>query len=138
MATRIPDAAQNAAADAVVDRIDLGAGAGTLKIFTGAQPADADTDPGGTLLVTVTLADPAYGAASAGSAALAGTPRSGTAAAAGTAGCFAVEDSNGANVFQGNVTATAGGGDLELDNTSIASGQTVNINSLSFSVPASE
>ena len=138
MATRIPDAAQNAAVDAVVDRADLGAGAATIKIYTGAQPADADTDPAGTLLVTITCADPAFGAAAAGVAALAGTPRSGTAAAAGTAGCFAIEDSVGVNILQGSVTATAGGGDIELDNTSIAVDQTVNITALAVTIPASE
>lgn len=137
MATRIADAARNAAADAIVDSIDAGAAAGTLKIYTGTQPADADDADAGTLLVTITLSDPAYGAAAAGAAALSGTP-SGTAVATGTAGYFRVEDSNGANVFDGSITATAGGGDLELDNTSIASGQTVTISSLGFTVPASE
>jgi hypothetical protein len=137
MATRIADAARNAAADAVVDRIDAGAGAGTLTIKTGTQPADADDAGSGTDLVVITLSDPAYGAASAGAAALSGTP-SGTAIATGTAGWFRVEDSTGANVFDGSVTGTGGGGDLELDNTSIATGQTVTISSLGFSVPASE
>lgn len=137
MATRIADAARSASTDAIVDRIDAGAGAGTLKIYTGSQPADADDAESGTLLVTITLSDPAYGAASNGVASLSGTP-SGTAVAAGTAGYFRVEDSTGANVFDGSVTATGGGGDLELDNTSIASGQSVTISSLSFTTPASE
>jgi hypothetical protein len=139
MATRIPDAAQNAAVDAVVDRADVGAGAATLKIYTGSQPADADTDPAGTLLVTVTLNDPAFGAAASGSAALDVSPvPSGVGVAAGTAGCFAIEDSTGVNVVQGNVTGTGGGGDIELDNTSIAVDQTVNITGLTVSIPASE
>lgn len=138
MATRIPDAGQNAAVDAVVDRIDAGGGPGTLKLFTGSQPADADSDPSGTLLATITLDDPAYGSASAGSAALAGTPVSGVGAAAGSAGCFAIEDSAGVNCLQGSVTATGGGGDLELDNVSIAVDQVINITALPVSIPASE
>lgn len=139
MATRITDAAQNAAVNAVVDLIDVGAGAnGTLEIRTGAQPADADDADAGTLLCTVNLAATAYGAAASGSAALAGTPLSGTAGAAGTAGHFRVKNKDGTAVFDGDITATGGGGDLELDNTSIANGQTVNINSLAFSIPASE
>lgn len=138
MTTRLPNASQQAAADAVVDRADAGAAAGKIRIYTGAAPADADTAPSGTLLVEIDCADPAYGAADAtGTAALAGTPRSSTGLAAGTAGYFRVVDSNGTTVFQGDVTATGGGGDLELDNTSIASGQTVNINSLSYQQPAS-
>lgn len=136
MATRLPDGSQQAAADAVVDRIDVG-GAGSLKIYTGSQPADADSTPAGTLLVTIALAATAYGSANtSGTAALASTPRTGTAAATGTAGCFEVVSGGGLKVFQGSVTATGGGGDLTLDNVSIASGQTVSISSLSYTQPA--
>jgi len=135
MATRLADASQQAAANGVVDRLD--SAAGTLKIYTGSQPADADTAVTGTLLVTVNLPAPAYGAAnSSGLAALLGTPLSGTAVAAGTAGYFRVATNAGASVFDGSVTATGGGGDLTLDNTSIASGQVVNISSLNYSQPA--
>lgn len=136
MTTRLPDASQQAACDAVVDRADVG-GAGSLRIYTGAQPADADTAPSGTLLVTIALAATAFGAAnSSGTAALASTPRSGTGAAAGTAGWFRVLSGGGATVFDGQVTATGGGGQLELDNTSIAVGQTVNVSSLTYTHPA--
>jgi hypothetical protein len=135
MTTRLPDASQQAAADAVVDRLDVG-GAGSIKIYSGTQPADADTAPSGTLLVTITLAATAFGSASAaGTATLASTPRSGTGAAAGTAGWFRAVSGGGLNVFDGTVTATGGGGDLTVDNTSIASGQTVNISSLTYTQP---
>lgn len=134
MTTRLPNASQQAAANAVVDQLD--SAAGTLKIFTGTQPADADNDPSGTLLVTITLSAPAYGAANtSGVAALQGVPLSGTASGTGTAGCFAVETSGGANVFQGSCGATGSGADLELDNPSIASGQTVQISSLNYTQP---
>ncbi len=141
MATRLPNASQQAAADAVVDRIDAGAGAGLLRIYSGTQPADADSAPGGNLLCEITLADPAYGAADAtGTAALAGTPRSGTGTAAAGAGTnaqsFRVVDSAGTTVFDGAVTGTGGGGELELDNVSIAQDQTVNITSLDYTHPA--
>jgi hypothetical protein len=144
MATRLPNASQQAAADAVVDRIDVGTTYlnGKLRIYSGAQPADADSAPGGTLLVEIDLANPAYGAAATtGTAALAGTPRSATAAAAGTATSFRVVNRDAATVFDGAVRATAdvdAGQELVLDNTSIASGQTVNINSLDYTHPASE
>ncbi len=144
MATRLPDASQQAAADAVVDRIDVGTtnAEGRLRIYTGAQPADADTAASGTLLVEILLANPAYGSAAAsGTAALAGTPRSAAATAAGTAGWFRVVNRNVATVFDGACRATADadtGQELVLDNTNIASGQTVNINSLSYTQPASE
>lgn len=136
MAAKLTDASQQAACDAVVDRIDVG-GAGNLKLYTGSQPADADTAPSTTLLATIALAATAYGAAnSSGTAALASTPRSGTGAAAGSAGYFVVESGGGLRVFTGTVTATGGGGDLTLDNVVIAVGQTININSLNYTHPA--
>jgi hypothetical protein len=135
MATRLPNASQQAAADAVVDQLD--GAAGTLSIYTGTQPADADSSASGTLLVEIELEAPAYGAAnSSGTCALLGTPLSGTAAGTGTAGWFRVATSDDATVFDGSVSESGGGGDLILDNTDIASGQTVNISSLSFTQPA--
>lgn len=144
MATRLPNASQQAAADAVVDRIDLGTGtaAGLLRIYSGAQPADADSAPVGTLLVEIALANPAFGAAdSNGTAALAGTPRAANAAAAGTAQSFRVIDRDGVTVFDGACRATADsdtGQELVLSNTNIAAGQNVSISSLSYTQPASE
>lgn len=144
MATRLPNSSQQAAADAVVDLIDGGTGtaAGLLRIYSGAQPADADSAPVGTLLVEIALANPAYGSADTnGTAALAGTPRSAAAAGAGTAQSFRVINRDGATVFDGACRATADadtGQELVLDNTNIASGQTVSISSLSYTQPASE
>jgi hypothetical protein len=129
-------AARNAAADAVVDLVDAGAGAGTIKIYSGAIPATGDTAESGTLLATVTLADPAFGSAAAGVAT--GTdPASVNAVATGTAGWFRLEDSTGANVFDGDVTATGGGGTMTLSTTSLVSGSPVDITSLTVTMPAS-
>lgn len=132
MATRLPDASQQAAADAVVDRTDVG-GAGSIEIRTGAQPADADTAASGTLLVTIPLSATAFGSASAaGTATLAGVPKSAAAVAAGTAGWYRVKSGGGLTVYDGAV----GAGELVLDNTNIAIGQTVQINSLTYTQPA--
>lgn len=137
MAKRITDAAQNAAVDAVVDLVDVGAGTAVLEIRSGTQPADADDVDAGTLLVSFDLSATAFGAAASGSAALQGTTLTTTADAGGTAGHFRIKDKDGTAVFDGDVTATGGGGEIELDNTSITSGQTVNITSYSVSIPAS-
>ena len=142
MATRLPNASQQAGADAVVDRIDLGTGtaSGKLRLYTGTQPADADSAPVGTLLVEIDLANPAYGAAnSSGTAALAGGTRTGTGVAAGNAASFRVINRDGATVFDGAVRATAdtnNGEELVLDNKNIAVGQTVNVTSLNYTHPA--
>lgn len=133
MTTRISDAVANAIVDTVVDRVDAGTGPGTLKVYTGTQPATADTAASGTLLATVTLADPAFGAASARTA-NATDPAAVTASGTGTAGWFRVEDSNAATVYDGAVTATGGGGELELQTTSLTAGVTVDITALSVSV----
>lgn len=135
MATRLPTGSRNAAADAIVDRLDTGAAAGTVDVRTGAQPAAADDAATGTLLVTFTLSDPAFGAAASGTA-IAAAIATASAVAGGTAGWFRAKDSNGNGVLDGSVTATGGGGDMELDNTSIASGQDVSISSWTATMPA--
>jgi hypothetical protein len=43
---------------------------------------------------------------------------------------------NGSDIEEGTITATGGGGDLTLDNTSIATGQTVSITSWTRTMPA--
>lgn len=135
MAIHLSTAAQNAACNGIVDLID-GGSPGTIKIYSGSQPANANTTPAGTLLATITWANPAFGNASSG-VATATDPAAVNASATGTAGCFLVEDSTGANVFDGSVTATGGGGDLTLSTTSLVSGSPVDITSFTFTVPAS-
>lgn len=136
MAFRIPTAARNAACDAVVDLLDAGAGAATIEVRTGSQPASANDAASGTLLATFTLADPAFGGAASGVATLASAPRTTTGAAAGTAGWFRAKDSTGATVFDGSVTATGGGGDLTLNTTTISIGLTVELTSGTVTMPA--
>ncbi|MER7500458.1 hypothetical protein AB0L05_27750 [Nonomuraea pusilla] len=136
MPIRIPTTVRNAACDTVVDLLDAGAGAATIEVRSGAQPATANDAASGTVLCTFTLADPAFGAATAGSAALAGTPRATTGSAAGTAGWFRAKDSAGNTVFDGSVSATGGGGDLQLNTTTISVGVAVEITSGSVTMPA--
>lgn len=135
MAIRPSVAARNAMANAVAALVDAGPAAGTLKIYSGAQPANGDAAETGTLLATVNLTDPAYGAASSGTVA-AGDPPAVTGVAAGTAGWFRVEDSTGGNVYDGSVTATGGGGDLTLATTTISVGLSVDITAMSLTAPA--
>lgn len=126
MTTRISDEVRTLACDAIVDSLDAGAGAATIKIYTGSQPADADDAASGTLLATITMSDPAFAAAVAGAAAADTSPAlSAVAGAAGTAGWFRAADSNDANRIDGSVGE--GSGDLSLDNTDIAVGQTVTV-----------
>lgn len=136
MATRLPTTARNAAAAAVAALADAGSGAGTLQIRTGAQPASAQNAASGTLLATVTLADPAFTGPATGVMTLAGVPLSTTGVADGIAGWFRLLDSNAATVMDGAVTATGGGGELELNTTTISTGVTVEVTSGTITMPA--
>lgn len=135
MALALATATRNAMVDAAVDTLDGGAGAGTIEIRSGSQPG-VNAAATGTLLVTVTLVDPAFGAAAAGSAAVA-DPGAATGVAAGTAAWFRALDSTGATVFDGDVTATGGGGDLTLSTTTISVGLQVDVTGGSFTMPES-
>jgi hypothetical protein len=100
---------------------------GTLKIFSGAEPANcAAADPSG-LLATIAL--PATFLTSAGGVTTIAGTWSVAAAATGTAASFRMYDSGVVCHVQGNCTT-----DLVLNNTSIATGQTVTVTS--FSVTA--
>lgn len=132
MAEKLNTAMRNRQADSLGDDFN----SGTLKIYTGSQPASADDAASGTLLVTINLPADAFAAAASGAAAKSGT-WSGVAGATGTAGWFRLANSAGTRHVDGAVTATGGGGEIELDSTSITSSQTVTINSFSITQPAS-
>jgi hypothetical protein len=103
----------------------------TLEIRTGSVPATCATAASGTVLATMTLPSDWMAAASGGSKALSGTWSDTSADATGTAAHYRINQGATCHM-QGTVTATGGGGDLTLDNTSIASGQTVTITSFSI------
>lgn len=95
-----------------------------LRIRTGAAPATCATADSGTVLATVNLPSDWMAAASGGTKSMLGTWEDTAADAAGTAGHFRIYDSAGTTChIQGTVTATGGGGDMTVDNTSFASGQ---------------
>lgn len=99
-----------------------------LRIRTGNAPANCAAADTGTVLVEMTLPADWMAAAASGAKALAGTWQDASANATGTAGHFRIYNSAGTTChIQGTVTATGGGGDLELQNTSIAAGQSVTI-----------
>lgn len=96
-----------------------------LVIRTGAV-AGAENADSGTALATITTPATPFSAAASGSKAKNGT-WSVAAAATGTAAHFRLSNAGGTECEEGTVTATGGGGDMTLDNTSIASGQTVTV-----------
>lgn len=125
MAIQLSTNVRNARLDAIESTTGTTA---VLKIFTGAQPANCAAANSGTELISMTLASDWMNAASGGTKTKLGTWEDASANNTGTAAHFRLYASDGTTChMQGSVTATGGGGDIELDSTSITTGQTVTI-----------
>jgi len=124
MAINYSTAVKTARMAAVIAQIDAGSGPGTLEICTTAY---------GTVLATLTLADPC-GTASGGVLTFDFDPDiSATATATGTAAIARIKDSTGTVCVDGlTTTLSGGGGDIILDSLSITSGQTVTVTTGTF------
>lgn len=127
MALQLSTNARNGLLDAIETELITG-GAPVLKIRTGSAPATCATADSGTVLASMNLPADPFAAAASGAKAKSGTWEDTSADAAGTAGHFRLYKNDGSTcVLQGTCSGTGGGGDLELNNTSIASGQAVSI-----------
>ena len=132
---RLAAVARNALADQFKTLCDGGAGAGTIKIYSGTQPATADTAlSGNTLLATLTFADPSAPAASAGVLTFNAIVEDSSADATGTATFARVADSNAATIFDCDVGTS--GATINLNTVSIVTGGPVRITSFTVTVPA--
>ena len=132
---QLSTAARTAMCDALVDLIDAGSGAGTLKIYTATQPAGpgtAITDQ--TILATLTFSDPAFGAAASG-VATADTITSDTSVDnSGTAAWGRIADSDSTAII--DVSIGTSGADINFDSVTFVAGGTAAISSLTVTVPA--
>lgn len=125
MTIQLSTAVRNARLDVIESTIGTTA---VLKIRTGAAPANVGTADSGTVLATLTLPSDWMAAASGGSKAMAGTWQDTSADNTGTAAHFRLYASDGTTChMQGTVTLTAGGGDMTVDNTSFATGQSFSV-----------
>lgn len=121
MAIQLSVAVRNARLDAIETAIGVSA---IMKIRTGAAPATCATADSGTVLATLSLPSDWLAAASSGTKAKSGTWEDTSADATGTAAHFRIYASDGTTCgIQGTVTATGGGGDMTVDNTSFAATQ---------------
>lgn len=135
---RASQAAATAACNALVDLLDAG-GAGSMKIYTGAEPTHCD-DAAGTLVATLALPNPAFEAASyvagthtsdaALSAAISDENATGNASAV---TYFRLCNNAGNPVLQGTIGTS--GADLNLNTTTIAAGSQVDISTFTVKVP---
>lgn len=124
MAITLTTAARNAAANAVVDLLDVSA-PGDIQIGTTAF---------GTILATLAFSNPAFGAASNG-VATADTISDDTNTVAGTAAVYRARDGAGTTVFSGTVGTS--GADINFNSVSFPNGGTCSIESLTYTQPAS-
>lgn len=130
----------NATAQAMLTQLATSLNSGILRIYDGAQPTDVDTAIGAqTLLAELTINATAFviSDAAPGALATANAITGDTSAnATGTAAWFRAFQTDGTTaVIDGDVSATAGGGDLELDNTSIDASDTVNVTGWTITMP---
>lgn len=130
MATQFSVSVRNAMLDAIETTVGTSA---VLRIRSGSAPATCATADSGTVLVEMTLPSDWMAAASSGGKSMSGTWQDASANNAGTAAHFRIYDSAGTTCHvQGTVTATGGGGDMTIDNVSIAAGQSVTVTSFGF------
>ena len=127
MALTHTTAVRNGLADYTVDQIDTGSADanGDLVIMTS----------GDSEVATLACSNPAFGAASSGTA-TASAISDDTSATGGTAALFKFQNRDNTETFRGSVTAAAGGGDIELSSVAIGAGDTVSISSFTYSASA--
>ena len=107
-----------------------------LRVYSGTMPANVAAATTGTLLLEYDLASVWATSASGGAISIAGLPIPTTGANTGTAGYYRMFQSDGTTCHeQGTVTATGGGGDATIDNTTIAAGQTVQLTGYTKTAP---
>ena len=117
----------NAVRSAMVNAIPtLVAASPTLEIYSGTMPANVDSAATGTVLASIILPSTWMTAAFEGSAPLAGTWQTLSAAASGDAAYFRINQGAVPHI-QGTVTANGLGGDMTLDNVTIGAGQQVTV-----------
>jgi hypothetical protein len=130
----------NAARDAALNAVTATVNNGSLRIYSGTAPANADGAlSGNTLLAQLTLGATAFGAAASGVATANAISADTSADATGTPTFFRLLASNGTTVvYQG--TAAATGAELNLSNLSggqIVAGGSVSVTSLTVTQTAS-
>lgn len=130
MAIQLSIAVRNARLDAIETAIGA---APIVEFRTGAPAADCAAAPAGTLLAQSVIPSDWLAAAAAGAKAKVGTWTI-TGVGAGTIGHFRIYEpgSPSACHMQGTVTATGGGGDMTVDNTSIAISQVATVNTFTL------
>lgn len=114
-----------------LNALDANASAGFIEIYSGTRPATGAAIGAAVLLATCTLSKPSGVVSNGVNTFNAISNGTGTAGAAGgtTATWCRFKDGSGAFVQDGSVSATGGGGDIQLNSVVIATSQTVQVTS---------
>lgn len=125
----LSNTAANNVLTAINDLLNAGSGAATIKLYTGTKPVGPDTAvTTQTLLGTLTCADPA-GSVASRTLTFGSITQDSAADATGTATWARLADSAGVATADIDVTATGGGGFMQLNTTSIVIGGPILISS---------
>ena len=120
-----PTAVRDGVCNFVVDQVDEGTPPGKLIFQTA----------GGVTVATLTFSATAFGNSSSGTA-TANAITSDTNAVGGTIAKAELRNAAGTAKVLCSVTATGGGGDIQLSSVVVSAGQTVSVSSLTYSSPA--
>lgn len=124
-------------AHAMLDAIETDLGASPIMYLrSGSQPGTCAGADSGTLISTIAMAADAFVNAASWAKAISGALSDASADNAGTLGHWRIKTSGGVVKLQGSITATGGGGDMTVDNTSVAAGQQIDVSSFSVGFPA--
>lgn len=129
MTVKLAAAQRNSRLDSLVTAIG---NAAQIRIFTTPRPANVAAAETGTLLAELTGGSPFAPAASGGATTANAITQDASANNTGTAAWARIRTSGGTAVMDIDVTATGGGGELELVTTSIVAGQPVQITALTL------
>lgn len=136
---RIATNTRNAMMDSLAARVDLAAGspnAGTIEIYDGSQPANANTAvTTQNRLGVLTFADPAASAAASGVLTFNTIQEDSSADQTGTASWARIKDGDGNVVFDCDVGTS--GTTIVLNTTSIVAAGPIRITSFTLTLPAS-
>ena len=126
MATTHTTAVRSGISDYVVDLLDGGTtdATGDLVFMTS----------GDVEVATLALSNPAFGNAASG-VATANAISSDTNATGGTTALYKMQNRDNTEIFRGSVTATGGGGDIELSSVVIGASDTVSMSSFTYTAP---
>lgn len=124
-------------AHAMLDAIETDIGASpVLYLRSGAQPGTCAGADSGTLISTIAMAADAFSNAASWAKAITAALSDLSADNTGTLAHWRIKTSGGTVKLQGSITATGGGGDMTVDNTSVVAGQEIDVTSFAINFPS--